>query len=201
MPNWKIVIPGFFILLFLVRYYDFFYLYQPVRSIGMGGGYEPTLSSFSLYNYALKVLFYVSKFLAIAVILTGGIFLEGNKNKTEMVSIKDLLLLAALAEFVFLAANITKIVYLTFILPNYTIDDYENFFPFSLFNLLGTDRSSNFAYLFQALNLFELGYVIILIYGLRKLQYPNDMKAVSVTLFSYGSMLLIWILLVTYFTI
>lgn len=201
MPNWKIVIPVYFTLLFLIRYYDFFYLYQPVRPVGMGGGYEPTFISFTLYNYALKVLFYVFKFLAIAVILTGGIFLEGNKNKTEMVSIKDLLLLAALTEFVFLTAEVTKIVYLTFILPNYTIDDYENFFPLSLFSLLGIDRSSNFAYLFQSLNLFELIYIISLIYGLKKLQYPDDMKAVPVTLFSYGSMLLIWILLVTYFTI
>lgn len=199
--NWKVLVPAFFIALFLCRYYEFFYLYLPVRSLTKEGMTEPTLFSFTMYNFSLKVIFYAFKFLTISVILTGGVFLEGKKNKEEMVSLKDLFLLVLLAEFVFFGQDVAKIINFTFIDTQYTMEDYQNFFPLSLYSALNMDSSSNVAYLLQTLNLFEVGYIGCLIAGLRSLQYPDVTKAASVTLASYGGMLFLWVLVVTYYTL
>jgi hypothetical protein len=201
MPNWKIIIPAYFVLLFLTRYYDFFFLFQPLKSVVVKDEFIPTLGSFTIYNYFLKVLLYSFKFFIISTVIYAGIFLEGKTNKTNMVSLKDVFLLVVLAEFIFFASDLTKIVHFTFINPEYTKEDFQNFYPFSLFSLLEIDSTSNFAYIFQTLNLFEVGYICSLIYGLKHLQYPDTTKAATVTISSYGSLLLVWLLVVTYFTL
>lgn len=199
MPNRLLIPILFFIALFIIRYYDFFYLYLPVRVYSMGGSYEPTLTSFLVYNYLLKIFLIGLKFLTVASVLAAGIFLEGKVNKTEMVGFRDLLVLAILAEFVLLGSDLTKIIHFTFINPSYDLEQYESFFPLSLFNALSVDGASEFAYVLQTLNLFEAAYIAVLIWGLRRLQYPQGLKAVEVTLFSYGSLLVIWMLIMTYF--
>ncbi len=200
MINWKILIPSFLFMLFLLRYYDFFYLYLPVRVFALSGA-EPSLGNFLAYNYLLRVLFYLFKFPLIAAILSAGIFLEGNKNKEEIASFTELILLAVIAESVYFLSDIYKIVDFTFINPNYSLEDYTHFYPLSLFSLLETSASSSFKYLFQTLNIFELGYIACLIVGLRSLQYPIGSKAVSVTLFSYGGLLLTWALIMTFISL
>lgn len=174
-------------------------MYRPVQPFDTG--IEPTLATFALYNYLFKFSFYGFKFLTISVILSTGIFLEGSKNKTEQASLKDLFLLAVLSEFIFFGQDLLKIANFSFINIDYTYEDYKTFFPFSLYDLLGTDSESNFAYAFQTLNQFEAAYISCLILGLRKLQYPDNMKAVPVTLSSYGGALLIWSLIMTFYSI
>ncbi len=62
MPSWKITVPIFLVLLFLFRYYDFFILYQPIQPFST---LDPTLFSFTLYNYLLNAILYIFKFLLI----------------------------------------------------------------------------------------------------------------------------------------
>lgn len=199
ITEWRFILSAFFIILYLVSYYNYFFIYHPVQPPPYN--HKPTLGLFTLYNYTFKVLFYSGKFILIALILSAGIFLEGSKNKTEQASLKDLFLLAVLSEFVFFGQDLLKIANFTFINIDYTYEDYKTFFPFSLYDLLGTDSESNFAYAFQTLNMFEVAYISCLILGLRKLQYPDNMKAVSVTLSSYGGALFIWGLIMTFYSI
>jgi hypothetical protein len=199
MPNWKILLPTFFILLFLTRYYEFFYLYEPLKSVAVQNEYVPTFGSFALYNFFPKTLLYSSKFLLIACVVYGAIFLEGRTNKTNMVSLKDVFLLVVLAELIFFISDLTKIINFTFVNPAYTKEDFQTYYPLSLFSLLQIDRTSDFAYMFQTLNLFEAGYICALIYGLNQLQFRDIKKAATVAFLSYGGLLLIWILMVIYF--
>ena len=111
------------------------------------------------------------------------------------------MLLAVLSEFVFFVQDLFKIANFSFINSAYTYEDYKYFYPLSFYDLLGTGPDSNFAYAFQTLNLFEAAYILCLIIGLKKLQYPDDMKAVSVTLSSYGGALFIWCLIMTFYSI
>ena len=199
MPTRKIIIPTFFVLLFLLRYYDFFVLYQPVQPFSTG--FEPTLETFTLYNYLLRVILLAFKFLLIAIVLSAGIFLEGKINKNDLASLKDSVLLAVLSEYVYFLSDISKIFQFTFVNTYYTYEDCKDFSPLTLFDLLEIESGSNYAYFFQAINVFELSYIVCLILGLRKLQYAEGTKAFSVTLASYGGALMIWILTVTYFTL
>lgn len=200
MKNWKILFPSFLILLLLFRYYDFFYIYIQVRQFTVKG-YDTTLGTFLAFNYLLKVIFYLFKLPMIALVLSAGIFLEGSKNKENIASFGNLLSLSLGAEFIYFLSDLFKIIYFTFINTNYSEQDYTNFHPLSLFSFLETDSSSSFANLFQTLNLFELGYIICLVAGLRKLQYPDLPKAATVTLYSYGGMLFLWVLITTYFSL
>lgn len=199
ITEWKFIIPLFFIILYLISYYNYFFIYHPVQPPPFNQ--NPTVSLFTLYNYTFKVLFYSGKFILIALILSAGIFLEGSKNKTEQASLKDLLLLAVLSEFVFFVQDLLKIVNFSFINSAYTYEDYKCFYPLSLYDLLGTSPESNFAYVFQTFNLFEAAYIFCLILGLRRLQYPEGMKSVSVTLSAYGGALFIWVLIMTFYSI
>jgi hypothetical protein len=201
MNNWKISLPAFFILLFLIKYYDFFYIYLPVRSFTMGSDFDPTLASFSLYNYFFKVLFYLGKFLIVAGILSAGIFLEGKENKEKMASLGQLFLLAMTSEYILLAADLVKIIDYSFFFMHYTEQEYLHYYPLSLFSFLVADPDTPFATLLQVINVFEIGYTIFLAIGLSRFQYPEKTKAILVTLYSYGSMLAVWILIITYFKI
>jgi hypothetical protein len=198
MTNWRVTLPGFFILLFLIKYYDFFYLYLSVRSFTMGSEYEPTIASFALYNYVFKVIFYLGKFLIIAGVLNTGILLESNRNSEQIVSFGKLFLIAIAAEYFLLAIDAVKILDFTFFSTNYTEQDYLNYYPLSLFSLLDISVNSFLAPLLQTINLFEAAYVIFLANALGRFQYPERTRAIRVTIYSYGSMLLIWVLMITY---
>lgn len=197
MINWKVVLPGFLITLFLIKYYDFFYLYLPIRTFIAGGDSQQTISSFTIYNYLLKASFYLLKFLLIATILSGGIFLEGNKNKLKVASIGDLYTLAMSAEFIFLLADMVKIIDFTFISTDYQDLDYLNYHPFSLFRLINVNPDSLFSYPLQSLNVFEFAYVGALGHGLKKLQFPNNNTGYRVVFFSYGSALVVWTVIIS----
>lgn len=198
MINWRIVLPGFLIIVFLVRYYDFFYLYLPVRTFNIGGKYESSISSFALYNYSLKLLYYFIKFLIISSALYAGIFLEGNKNKDRIVSFADLYLLAVAAEFVFLSADVVKIFDFTFFNVDYDDQAYLNYYPLSLFSLFDTDADSVQANLFRSISIFEVIYILTLGSGLKRLQYQENLKGFTVAAYSYGSILAIWLIVTTY---
>jgi len=201
MLNWKIIIPSYFILLFLTRYYEFFYIYQPLNTLTIETGYTPTMGSFISFNYFLKVILYSLKFMVVSCVIYAGIFLEGKTNKTDMASLKDIFLLVVSAEFVFILRDLIEIVDFTFINTKYTKEEFQNFSPLSLFSFSEIDSTSAFTYLLQTVNLFELGYIGVLTYGLKELQYSETRKAVVVASSSYGSLLFIWILIVTYFSI
>lgn len=198
MINWRIVLPGFLVVVFFVRYYDFFYLYLPVRSFNVSGRYEPTILSFTLYNYALKILYYLVKFLIVSLTLYTGIFLEGSKNKDKVVSFADLYILTVAAEFIFLTADVVKILDFTFFDVNYDDQSHLNYFPLSLFSLLDTDADSVQATLFQTISIFEIIYILILGIGLKRLQYDDSFKGFTVAAYSYGSVLAIWLIITTY---
>lgn len=198
MINWRIVLPSFLVVVFLLRYYDFFYLYLPVRSFNIGGKYEPSIASFALFNYTLKLLYYLIKFIVIALALYAGIFLEGNKNKDRMASFADLFILVIASEFVFLSADVIKIFDFTFFNLDYDDQTYLNYYPLSLFSLLDIDADSFQANLFQTISIFEVIYIIVLGIGLKRLQYHDNLKGFTVAAYSYGSILAIWLIITTY---
>lgn len=112
------------------------------------------------------------------------------------------------AEFVFIGVGILKIIWFYFFQTNYTLEDIQNFYPLSALNIVGyKGLESWFIYPLQVLNLFEVAYWLLLSYYIGKLAFtekdegkPMDL-GFNIVASSYGSALLLWVVVVMFFTL
>lgn len=115
---------------------------------------------------------------------------------------------ALLADFVFVLAALAKLVILIFFKEISTLEDLQ-FSPLSVMELLDSKTvDTMFIYPLSLLNIFELGYFLILAWLLfavlneaneeRPVKYGKSLQIVTV---SYGSGLLLWVVLVMFLTL
>jgi hypothetical protein len=116
--------------------------------------------------------------------------------------------IALLADFVYGLAGFVKLVILIFFREVPTLDDLQ-FQPFSVMELFGNSQVDPlFIFPLSLLNLFELAYFLILawqIKGLIRHAVPENpsgfAKSLRLVTASYGSGLLLWIILVMFVTL
>jgi hypothetical protein len=184
----------FFLAVFATRYYSFFFIVLPAREF-VSNNSQPTFSSFLLLNFCLSIFYYLIKFLSVISILYAGLFFY--KTSYEKVSFVQLFNLTVNCEFVFLLSDAVKIFYFEFYLTDITEPQFVNFYPLSIFNMFNGDWGL-LSYLLQVLNGFEFLYIILLSRGISALtqsSFGNGLKVVS---FSYGALLILWVLIITY---
>lgn len=138
-----------------------------------------------------------------SVLYTGSFFYSKSK-----VTFKQLLNAVIKAEFVFLLVGIAKIIWFYFFQTNYTLEDLQYFYPLSALNIVGyKGLEAWFIYPLQVLNLFELAYWLLLSYFVGKLAFTEKDKGKPMDLgfkivaSSYGSALLLWVVVVMFFTL
>lgn len=115
---------------------------------------------------------------------------------------------ALLAEFVFVISVLTRLVMLIFFKEISTFEDLQ-FQPFSILEILNTEIIDKlFIYPLGLINLFELGYLLVLAWLMRSvLNSANEMhqityiKSLKVVALSYGSGLLLWVIIVIFTTL
>jgi hypothetical protein len=124
------------------------------------------------------------------------------------VTFKQLFDAVVKAEFVFLGVGVLKIVWFCFFQTNYTLEDLQYFYPLSALNIVGyKGLEAWFVYPLQVLNLFELAYWLLLSYFVGKLAFTEKDKGKPMDLgfkivaSSYGSALLLWVVVVMFFTL
>ncbi len=140
-------------------------------------------------QYFSVPLVYLYKFTVTAFILWIGCFLFGYK-----VYYADLWKLVMLGECIFFLAEIFKIGWFLFIETDPEIWDIRAFYPFSLINLMNyRDIPEAWIYPLKALNLFEVGYWIFLMYGVQFLSGKKMNISVYIVLSSYVFWFLIWL--------
>lgn len=106
------------------------------------------------------------------------------------------------AEFIFLSVPLSKIIWFLVFQTSYTLEDIQNFYPFSVINYMGYEGLDPWwVYPFQALNLFEILYWLFLAYFLSKELKISTESGLSIIASSYGISLLIWIVSVMFFTL
>ena len=131
-----------------------------------------------------------------AICLYAGLFVANLK-----VRFRDLFKVALLADFVFVAAGVAKLVILIFFKEVNTLDDLQ-FQPLSLMQLF--DKSSVDAllvYPLSLLNVFEVLYWLALAWlltGVVEKPMGSTLKTVAT---SYGQGLLVWVLFVMFLTV
>lgn len=118
------------------------------------------------------------------------------------VTFKQLWVIVISAEFVFLLVPVFKIIWFYYFQTHYKLEDIQYFYPLSALNIVGyKDLEPWFIYPFQTLNLFEVAYWLILAYFIGKATQTSMDKGLKVVAYSYGSVLLLWVVTIMFFTL
>ena len=166
--------------------------------------YINNLKKWRLISQLFLPFLILIKVTIIGIILYIGTFFY---SKTK-VTFKQLFDAVVKAEFVFLGVGVLKIVWFYFFQTSYTLEDLQYFYPLSALNIVGYKGLDNwFIYPLQTLNLFELAYWLLLAYFIGKLAFTEKDKGKPMDLgfkivaSSYGSALLLWVVVVMFFTL
>lgn len=82
------------------------------------------------------------------------------------------------------------------------MQDIQQFYPLSYINFLDIENIEPWLiYPLQTINLFEIAYFFVLVYGVHKLLKNNYWKSFEITAASYGTGLVIWLGLVMFLTL
>ncbi len=98
------------------------------------------------------------------------------------------------SEFVFLLAIFAKGAWFYFYQTEFTILDFQNFYPLSLLNLVDYNNLDPWlVYPFQTLNLFEVVYVLLLTFLIKKALDIKIVDSFLLIAITYGVGLMLWI--------
>ena len=159
--------------------------------------------------YSNLSYFFVPVILLFKSILMSSVLYIGTFFYSKVkVTFKQLWHITVKAEFIFLLVGVAKIIWFYFFETNYTLEDLQYFYPLSALNIVGyKGLDAWFIYPLQVLNLFELAYWLLLAYFIGKLAFTEKDKGKPMDLgfkivaSSYGSALLLWVVVVMFFTL
>lgn len=153
------------------------------------------MRKWQLVGYLLIPVFLLIKTQVIAGSLGIGVFLFNMD-----ISHKRLWNIALRAEFVFLIPSILKIIWFYFFKTEFELADLEKFYPLSLSNLFEVDTLPIwFHYPLQIINIFEMSYIIFLIFLIDKELKTSINLGVKIVSSSYIPILIIWIVSIMFF--
>ncbi len=152
-------------------------------------GQMGVLNLINALQYLSIPLFYLWKFTLTALILWLGSFAFGYK-----ISYRKCWQIAMIAETLFLVPEMLKVIYFTYVSTDPNLFEIRAFYPISLMNLLDYEEvASKWHYPLKALNVFELIYWVILMYGVHLAAKKKGDVAVMIVLFSYVPVFLLWL--------
>ncbi len=144
---------------------------------------------FNALQYITIPLFYLWKFTLIGFLLWMGSFAFGYK-----IPFKKCWQVAMIAETIFILPELIKIAHFTLGPDDPNFYDIKAYFPLSLMNLYDyKDVASNYHYPLKALNLFEILYWGLLIYGLHLAAKKEFWVAFASVSVSYILFFIFWL--------
>jgi len=144
-------------------------------------------------SYILLPIVNNIRYILIAIIIFIGIHLY----EIEL-SFKSCFKIVLLADIIPLVSTIIKILYF-YIYPPSNFEVLQNFNPLGVSSFLNNDAIPKyFLYPLQQLNLFEVGYWLLLAYGIKSLGNVDFKKALKITSLSYGVGLLLWCIFIVF---
>lgn len=153
----------------------------------------------SWIGYAILPLLILLRTSLVALCLSVGLFFYDQENQIKF---SQLFRIALIGEFVLALVGFFKFIYFYLIKTEYTIQDLQQYYPLSYTNFLDLNKIEPWLiYPLQTINLFEIGYFFVLVFGLHKLLQNKYLKSLEVVAVSYGTGLLIWLGLVMFLTL
>jgi len=135
----------------------------------------------------------------VSACLSIGVFFYDMEHK---IAFKRFFRIALIGELVLALVGYYKFSYFYFIKTDYTLQDLQQYYPLSYINFLNIEKIQPWlVYLIQTINLFEIAYFFVLVYGIHKLLQNKYWKSFEITVVSYGTGLVIWLGLVMFLTL
>lgn len=151
------------------------------------------------FGYVIMPLIVLLRSSLVAMCLSIGMFFYNMESKLKF---KHFFKVALLGEFVLVLVGFVKLLHFLFIKTDYTLEDIQQFYPISYINFLDIKNLEPWLiYPLQTINLFEIAYFFVLVYGVHKLLKNNYWKSFEITAVSYGTGLVIWLGLVMFLTL
>lgn len=157
------------------------------------------LKDLSWIGYFLVPLMLTVKFFFVSVVIYAGLFLYDLQNK---ISFRNIFGVVIAGEIVYLFAGIIKLFWFMFLAGNYDLNDMQFFFPLSLSGFFSWDEVEKFWIpALQSLNLFQVGYILLLSTGIfLKSEIPKSLAEKAV-LISYIPGLVFWIAFIMFLSV
>ena len=157
------------------------------------------MKSYSWTSYLLCPLVLIIKFSVVSLVIYIGVFFCDMQKEITM---GDVFTVVIACEAVFVLASAAKLLWFIFFAGNYTLNDMRFFYPLSLANLFRQSEVAPYwVYPLQAINLFQLAYVVMLSAGLAKLSSVKRDATDRIVLFTYLPAIAIWIVFIVFLTI
>lgn len=158
--------------------------------------YLENREKWSWLGYAFVPLLVLLRTTLIAFLMQMAVFFINTEDETSFGKFWSVTLLA---EWVTVMLIGFRFFYFTVINTNYTFEKLQSYMPGALSNVYDvSDLDDWLAYPFNLINVWELLYWIILIFGIQEIMKTNFLKSFGIVLASYGVGLLIWVGFVMY---
>lgn len=140
-------------------------------------------------------LFIALKLLLVTLSLLGGCIWENYR-----IGFRQIWSMVLRAELVFAIAAVFTVLFLTWFVELQSLEDLQRFHNFSLMAFLpvGEDLSAWYLYPLQVLNIFEVLYWFVLIWGMLFVSKRSLQEMIGLVGSSYGLGLLLWVMLVIF---
>lgn len=150
-------------------------------------------------GYLILPLIILLRSALVSLCLNLGYFFYDVTNKIKF---KQFFRIAVIGEFVLLTAGYFKLIYFYFIKTDFTIEQLQQFYPLSYTNFLNISKLEPWLiYPLQTINLFEIAYFFMLVFGVHKLLQNKYIKSFEIVTVSYGTGLIIWLGLIMFLTL
>ncbi len=178
------------LLFYLALYFISLLLFRDVYLPAYGRGGDFVLQNFLIYNFSLKVVFYLFKFLTITLLIFLGAFIIDDNLKPGFLTTFRLTIMA---EFVKLVPDLLVINWFAVFPDRLTSSSYEAFYAW-LSPLAGmlAGSGSVLYYPLQIVEPFEILYMAFLTYLFKQAHNLNWTKAFMISGFMYFVGSLLW---------
>ena len=150
-------------------------------------------------SYAIIPLLILIRSSLVSLCLSIGLFFYDTENETKL---NQIFRITLFGEIVLALVIFFKLFYFSFIKTEYSLVDLQKFYPFSYINFLDIENIEPWlVYPLQTINLFEIGYFFVLVFGLHKLLRNKFTKSFEIVAVSYGTGLIIWLGIIMFLTL
>ncbi len=142
--------------------------------------------------------FFIPVFLLLKLFVVSCLIYIGLNISDYSTNFKSLFCIVTIAESTMVIASLFKLYYI--VIFNITdIEVLKRFFPLSIITFFNLKNIPFYlVYPLQQINIFELGYWLLLAYGIKTLENVDFKKALKITSLSYGVGLVIWSIFIVF---